>query len=64
MELLGREPEWAMEMLMEQYYDMVYHVAGRYLRNPEDMKECVNDVFAEIYFHRASFNPARGNLAR
>ena len=60
---LDTEPDRAMEALVEQYTALVCHVAGKYLTDPEDVKECVNDVFTEVYLHRAEYNPAKGSLA-
>ena len=60
---LDTEPDQAMEALVEQYTALVCHVAGKYLTDPEDVKECVNDVFTEVYLHRAEYNPAKGSLA-
>ena len=60
---LDTQPEEAMTALVEQYTALVCHVAGKYLADPEDVKECVNDVFTEVYLHRAEFSPEKGSLA-
>ena len=60
---LDREPDRAMEALVEQYTALVCHVASKYLTDPEDVKECVNDVFTEVYLHRAEYDPEKGGLA-
>ena len=60
---LDTEPDKAMEALVEQYTALVCHVASKYLADPEDVKECVNDVFTEVYLHRAEYNPEKGSLA-
>ena len=60
---LDTQPEEAMTALVEQYTALVCHVAGKYLADPEDVKECVNDVFTEVYLHRAEFSPKKGSLA-
>ena len=56
-------PDRAMETLVEKYTPMICHVAGKYLADPEDVKECVNDVFTEVYLHRAEFSQEKGSLA-
>ena len=60
---LDTEPDRAMEALVEQYTPLVCHVAGKYLTDPEDVKECVNDVFTQVYLHRAEFSQEKGSLA-
>ena len=60
---LDREPDRAMEAMVEQYTALVCHVASKYLTAPEDVKECVNDVFTEVYLHRAEYDPEKGSLA-
>ena len=60
---LDTEPDRAMEALVEQYTPLICHVASKYLTDPEDVKECVNDVFTEVYLHRAEFSPEKGSLA-
>ena len=61
--LLDSESDRAMETLVEKYTPMICHVAGKYLADPEDVKECVNDVFTEVYLHRAEYSPEKGSLA-
>ena len=60
---LDTEPDRAMEALVEQYTPLICHVASKYLTDPEDVKECVNDVFTEVYLHRAEYDRSKGSLA-
>ena len=60
---LDTQPEEAMTALVEQYTPLICHVASKYLADPEDVKECVNDVFTQVYLHRAEFSPEKGSLA-
>lgn len=60
---LDTQPEEAMTALVEQYAPLICHVAGKYLTDPEDVKECVNDVFTEVYLHRAEYDRSKGSLA-
>lgn len=36
--------------------------AAGHLGNPEDIKECVNDTFAEFFRKRERFDPDKGSL--
>ena len=60
---LNTQPEEAMTALVEQYTPLICHVADKYLSDPEDVKECVNDVFTEVYLHRAEYDRSKGGLS-
>ena len=62
LELLEQDPEAGLAALMERYGGAVRAAAARRLSNEEDVRECVNDVFAQAYFQRARFDPAKGSL--
>ena len=62
LEQLARDPEAGMAALMQRYTGLVWSAAARYLGNPEDIKECVNDTFAEFYRERGRFDPEKGSL--
>lgn len=62
LQLLEQDPEAGLAALMEQYGGAVRAVAARRLSNEEDVRECVNDVFAQAYFQRARFDAAKGSL--
>ena len=49
--------------MVEQYTGLLWHVAEHHLKNPEDIKECVNDTFLEFYIHRERFDSKKGTLA-
>ena len=51
------------EDLMEQYAALVWKTAAACLENPEDIKECVNDVFLEFYLHNGRYDPEKGSYA-
>lgn len=61
--LLETNPHSAMALAVEQYTSLIWHVAERYLENPEDIKECANDTFMEFYTNREHFDSSRGSLA-
>ncbi|MDY3919295.1 MAG: sigma-70 family RNA polymerase sigma factor [Candidatus Limivivens sp.] len=60
---LEQDPQNAMVLLVEQYTVLIWKVAEQYLSNPEDVKECVNEVFTQFYLHRDRFDPEQGTLA-
>ena len=51
------------EELMEQYAALVWKTAAAHLENPEDVKECVNDTFLELYLHPDHYDPEKGSYA-
>ena len=59
---LNQQPQQGMELLMETYTGLVFKVISFHLSNPEDIKECTNDTFAEFYFHRASYDAQKASL--
>lgn len=61
-DLLERSSQERMETLFERYAGLLWSVAGQYLHDPEDIKECVNDTFMEFYRHRNRFEPQKGSL--
>lgn len=63
MALLDTQPDLAMESLVERYTALICHEASKYLANPDDVKDCVNETFAEVYSHRASYDPDKGSLS-
>ena len=62
LELLEQDPEAGLAALMERYGGAVRAAVARRLSNEEDVRECVNDVFAQFYFQRARFDAAKGSL--
>lgn len=60
--LLSTKPQEAMARMVEEYSGLVWKVAERYLKDPEDIKECLNDTFFELYQHRERFDPEKGSL--
>ncbi len=61
--LLKENPQAAMILTVEHYTGLIWAVCGRYLANPEDIKECVNDTFAAFYWQRENFDESKGDLA-
>lgn len=61
--ILERDSQKGMVLLMEKYTALLWHVSSLYVKNPEDVKECVNDTFSEFYFYRKRFNPKKSSLS-
>lgn len=59
---LSQSPDSAIEDLMERYSDSVRVTIERFLQDPEDIKECVNDTFMEFYRSRERYDAEKGNL--
>lgn len=57
------DPQAGMEAVVEQYTGLLWRVSEKYLQDPEDIKECINDTFLEFYIHRDRFAPEKGSLA-
>ena len=65
LQLLREVPERGVRQLMEQYAGLVYSiVSGRAgsVASPQDVEECVSDVFFEVYQKRESIDPEKGTL--
>ena len=61
--LLERDPQAGMEAAVGQFTGLLWRVGEKYLGDPEDVKECVNDAFLEFYLHRDRFDPEKGALS-
>lgn len=61
--MLKNDPQQGMVLLMEQYTGIIWKIVSRYLDNPEDRKECVNETFARFYFQREKYDPRKASLA-
>ena len=49
-------------LVMEQYCGLVFTVCSNYLCDREDVKECVNEVFAEFSLNYEKFKKEKGSL--
>lgn len=63
MQLLESDPNEGMVKIMEQYLRLVHCIAAG-LKNPEDVKDCINDTFTDFYRYRDNFEPDKGTLAQ
>ena len=59
---LVEDPQRGMEEAVEKYTGLLWTLAGSYLENPEDIKECVNEAFMALYENRERYNPTLGSL--
>lgn len=62
LDLMERDPQAGMEAAMEQYTGLLWRISEKYLQDPEDIKECINDTFLELCIHRDRFDPEKGSL--
>lgn len=62
MNRLQEDRESGITWIMEQYAGILWTVCSRRLENPEDVKECVNDVFAEFCLDYRKFDKKKGDL--
>ena len=60
--LLDQNPEEGMGLLMEQYMGLLWSACHLYLTNPEDIRECVQETFADFYGNREWFRTERGTV--
>ncbi|SCH10914.1 Sigma-K factor [uncultured Clostridium sp.] len=60
--LLDQNPEEGMGLLMEQYMGLLWSACHLYLTNPEDIRECVQETFADFYGNRERFRAERGTV--
>ena len=48
LELMPSDPQAAMALAVEHYTGLIWKTVQKYLENPEDIKECVNDTLMEF----------------
>lgn len=60
--LLDKNPEEGMGLLMEQYMGLLWSACRLYLTNPEDIRECVQETFADFYGNRERFRTEKGTI--
>ena len=47
--------------LIRQYGPLVWKIVSAYLKNPDDIQECVNDIFCDLYLHGERYDPDKGS---
>lgn len=60
--LLDQNPEEGMGLLMDQYIGLLWSACRLYLTNPEDIRECVQETFADFYGNRERFRAEKGTV--
>lgn len=60
--LLEQNPEEGMGILMEHYMGLLWSACRLYLTNPEDIRECVQETFADFYGNREQFRVEKGTV--
>ena len=61
-DLLNDNPEEGMEQIITQYSGLLWAVISRHISQPEDIKECVNDTYAEFFRAKNYFDEKKGSL--
>ena len=61
-DLLNENPEEGMEQIITQYSGLLWAVISRHISQPEDIKECVNDTYAEFFRAKNDFDENKGSL--
>ncbi len=64
LELLKSQPEQGMGLLIEKYMGLCYYIVKSRLEGfgMEDVEECINDIFVEIYRNIEKIDLNRGTL--
>lgn len=65
LEELNTNPNRAMESIIEQYTGLVYSIINSKVSSvgtAEDVKECVSDVFMELYRQAKQVDPAKSSI--
>lgn len=52
----------AFGQLFDRYYVTVRSVARKFLKNPEDVADIIQEAFLDLYENARSFDPSRGTL--
>ena len=60
--LLQEDRERGAQLLLETYTPLLWSVCQRRLSDPEDIKECVNDVFTGFCMNADRFDPEQSSL--
>lgn len=59
---LQRDREEGAAMLMEEYAGLLWSVCQKHLEDPEDIRECVNSVFADFCLNFEKFDAKKASL--
>lgn len=62
LELIQSNPEDGIALLMDEYMGLLHNACSRYLDNPEDIRECVQETLVDFYVHLDRFDPEKGSL--
>ena len=62
LELLDRDPNAAMEALLERCGPLLRYVVGGVLRDPQDAEDCCSAVTELLWRRLGDYDPARGSL--
>lgn len=62
LKLLREDREQGAELLLETYTPLLWTVCGSRLSNPEDIRECINDVFTKFCLNLDQYDPQQSSL--
>ena len=62
LDLLKQDTEKGSAMLVAQYSSLLSSICADKLQNEEDIKECVNDTFADFLLNYKSYDSSKGSL--
>lgn len=57
--LLGKDSEYAFQLMYDRYRNRIYHTAIRYLKSPVLAQEVVQDVFLKLWLERKNLKPGQ-----
>ena len=61
--LLGQDREEGLHQLQAHYGNLVRYLVRGVLRSPEDVEECVSDVYLQVWAKFDQYDPAKGQLS-
>lgn len=62
LEWMERDRERGAEALVETYAGLLWSVCAKRLKDPEDVKECINDAFSEFCMDYKRYDAEKGSL--
>ncbi len=61
--LLCAREERGISLLQQQYGGLLHYVVRGILQVPQDVEECMNDIYLRIWERAASYQPEKGSLS-
>ena len=54
--------EEAFNTIYETYHDMVYIICKKYLKNDDDIEDCLQDIFSKLWNNPKEYDLSKGNF--